>query len=291
MSTAMKQKKLSPAALDALATAVVENNIIRIPSQLDRPVYVEVNKALESLGGKWSRKVLGHVFDRKDDLRGVLASVLQAQGYVDKKKELQQFFTPAALADLLVKLADVRPGHRVLEPSAGIGHIVDAVRRAQPSAKTVAVEVDPEHTRALNRMLNHDMGALTALIERDFLTIRPGGISTVFMENPRFEFDRVIMNPPFAKGQGIEHVMHAWKFLAPGGRLAAILDAGVSFRGQTRDYEFRHFVKEHSHAGLFTRAGLIPTLYEGAPFYEVPARTFAESGTNVSTVIVVLEKP
>ena len=43
-------------------------------------------------------------------------------------------------------------------------------------------------------------------------------------------FDRVVMNPPFCRGRDLDHVRHALRFVAPGGRLVAIMSAGVAFR-------------------------------------------------------------
>ena len=39
-------------------------------------------------------------------------------------------------------------------------------------------------------------------------------------------FDRIVMNPPFANGDDIKHIMHALKMLKPGGRLVAICANG-----------------------------------------------------------------
>ena len=54
-----------------------------------------------------------------------------------------QFFpTPPDLAARVVELADIRPGHTVLEPSAGTWNLVRAVREAAPAATITAVEVN-----------------------------------------------------------------------------------------------------------------------------------------------------
>ena len=42
--------------------------------QLDRALYVKVNKALEAMGGKWNRKAGGHIFseDPRPQVEGLL---------------------------------------------------------------------------------------------------------------------------------------------------------------------------------------------------------------------------
>jgi 16S rRNA G1207 methylase RsmC len=81
------------------------------------------------------------------------------------------------------------------------------------------------------------------------------------------------MNPPFSKGQDIQHVTHALGFLKPGGRLVAIMGAGVTFRQDKRATEFRELVQ--------AMGGTIARLPEGS---------FKSSGTMVNTVIVVIDK-
>ena len=60
--------------------------------------------------------------------------------------------------------------------------------------------------------------------------------------------------------------------LKPGGKLASVMSAGVTFRDDKLGKYFRDFVYTHS--------GQIIPLPEGS---------FEESGTNVNTVIVTME--
>ncbi len=117
----------------------------------------------------------------------------------------QLFQTPAENARRLVEVADVREGMRVLEPSAGLGRILDEL----PTCEVVAVEM----AAACAGELFRQQRAGVALLQRDFLTCRPEELGT---------FDRVVMNPPFHLRSDIRHIEHARKFLRPGGVLAAI---------------------------------------------------------------------
>ena len=81
------------------------------------------------------------------------------------------------------------------------------------------------------------------------------------------------MNPPFEGGQDMQHVRHAFGFLADGGHLVAIMGAGVSFRSDRRYSEFRGWVDDM-----------------GGEFQDIPAGTFKESGTGVASVMLTLRK-
>ena len=79
------------------------------------------------------------------------------------------------------------------------------------------------------------------------------------------------MNPPFAKGADVRHVMHAIKFVKSGGRLVAIMSAGVPGRRDKATVAFR--AKLEAAGGWFT---------------DVPEGAFKASGTDVRTVIAVI---
>lgn len=90
------------------------------------------------------------------------------------------------------------------------------------------------------------------------------------MTFPTSKFDRVVMNPPFSRGQDVEHVRHALSLLAPGGLLVSVMSNGVTFRQDRRYADFRRDFSPE-----------ITPLPEGS---------FKTSGTNVSTVVVRIRK-
>jgi protein-L-isoaspartate O-methyltransferase len=117
------------------------------------------------------------------------------------------FPTPPEIARQVVELADIQPGQRVLEPSAGTGSLLEAL----PDVPIVAVEINGQLAEALQRRFTG------AEIHRcDFLT----------MNCELGEFDRIVMNPPFDHGSDLEHIRHAYAKLKPGGRLVAICANG-----------------------------------------------------------------
>lgn len=119
------------------------------------------------------------------------------------------FVTPAAVAAQMVAALDVRDGHRVLEPSAGTGALIDAVLAVAPGADITAVE---QHADLAMRLQDRGLSRVACA---DFLT---------WVSAPKY--DRIIMNPPFDRGLDIEHIRCALALLAPGGRLVALCAAG-----------------------------------------------------------------
>jgi tRNA1(Val) A37 N6-methylase TrmN6 len=112
----------------------------------------------------------------------------------------QLFPTPRALAERVAKIADVKPGHRVLEPSAGTGALLGAIGGRMfahnPEAGAVsAVEIN----QSLADRLRQEF-PLTHVICDDFLKCN-GDLGA---------FDRIVMNPPFANADDIKHIKHAF---------------------------------------------------------------------------------
>lgn len=193
--------------------------------------------------------------DPANDSFQVMPDVLRAGG-VKVTVAAQLFPTPRDLAARVVEEARLRPGDRILEPSAGTGRLIDAAL-ASPweGGELVAVEKNP----ALASALLAKYEGTVKVRHADFLECN-GELG---------DFSVVVMNPPFGDQADVRHVMHATKFLRPGGRLVAIMSAGVTFRSDRMSTEFRAFVE--------SRGGTIE---------ELPADSFKESGTKVNAVLV-----
>ena len=114
------------------------------------------------------------------------------------------FPTPPEVARRIVELADIQPGQRVLEPSAGTGSLLDAL----PDTPTVAVEINGQLAEALQRRFSG-----VNIHHADFLSLNGELLG---------KFDRIVMNPPFFRGSDLDHIRHAFAKLKPGGRLVAI---------------------------------------------------------------------
>lgn len=157
----------------------------------------------------------------------------------------QLFPTPPELAQRMVELAELQICHRILEPSAGTGNILKAIDIHANKGGIVAVEINQELCRHLNI---EDVQNLC----RDFLSCN-GELG---------QFDRILMNPPFANGQDIAHINHALHMLKPGGRLVAICANGPRQQEQ-----------------------LMPLADE---WIDLEPGTFKEQGTNVNTALLII---
>jgi protein-L-isoaspartate O-methyltransferase len=201
-----------------------------------------------------------------------LALKEQAKQGVEVVAVDQLFITPLALAERVIEAADIQPGQRVLEPSAGMGNLLvplDRALAAQNSASgeatpgaadKVAVEINPKLVECLLRL-----GVFGLHVHQgDFLHCN-GDLG---------KFDRVVMNPPFVDQADIDHVTHALNFLKPGGKLVAIMSAGASFRQDRKASNFRALIE-----GL------------GGTMSELPEDSFKQLGTNVRTVLVEVRAP
>jgi predicted RNA methylase len=222
---------------------------------LDRQAYVKVNKVLELAGGKWNRSSRAHVFP--DSAEDALEGVIQTGEITDAKKEFQFFETTAPVVNRILHAAQLDATSRVLEPSAGNGAI--ALRAAEVAKEVVCIELNDVCVKALkgiapDNVLVHHSG--------DFLDATP---------LPRFS--HVLMNPPFSKAQDAKHIVRAFDWLEPGGRLVAVASAGVTFRKDRAYQELRDLVAR--------QGGTVEPLPEGS---------FAASGTMVNTVLIVLDK-
>lgn len=241
-----------------LRAAKIEGNTLFLRGQLSRDMYQAVNKAIELLGGKWNRKAQGHVFPGNP--KEMLDTVL-SDGKIkieNKKKKFQLFETPIEIAEKLVSMTFINNESRILEPSAGTGRIADAIMNLTGASlrQLHFCEIQPELSNELSRKGYTKVGD-------DFLQFFPLD-----------KYSIIIMNPPFTNGQDIDHVMHAYTHcLAEGGELVAIISPSFQFREQKKFSRFREFVKE-----------------TGAELQELHGGAFKESGTNIKTVIVKINK-
>jgi type I restriction-modification system DNA methylase subunit len=238
--------------LDVLSNAEIVGSFLKLTGKLDRPLYVATNKVLEAAGGKWNRKAQAHVFE--GDAGEIMEQIILTGKVTNKKQELGFFPTPPAIVARMIEAAEINNGDTILEPSAGDGAILRGIRAMFPLNHLTAVEIDAKRTE------------LSALAD----TVRYGDFLSY---NWPDKFDRVLMNPPFAKQADLLHVNHALTLLKPGGRLVSIMAAGVTFRTNRLTSSFRQFLTDHN--------GTIEAL---------PENSFAESGTGINTVMVTLDK-
>lgn len=237
-----------------LQTVKIIGNKVFLPSSLARADYQKIDAILQALGGKWSKKEKSHVFDEKDPEEEI-ACFLET-GKLDKPNNFGFFPTPKELAQQLVDKLQLTERDKVLEPEAGIGNLALLAADVVGVDNVTCYELQSKHCATL-RKLGFDP------IESDFLSV-----------TPTRRFTAVVMNPPFEKQQDIDHVMHACKFLAPGGRLGAIMSASLLFRSNKKTVAFNEFLRSM-----------------GAVISENQPDAFKSSGTMARTVSITLTWP
>lgn len=246
--------KITQEVMLVLDECRVDGGKLYLPErQLDRKLYVAVDKVLKLLGGKWNRKERAHLFGQP--IREKFDAVILTGEICDLQKELQFFETPVEVVEEL--LAGIPQGATVLEPSAGKGAIVRGL--LDRGYEVVACEQHDPFRDTLRDFQNS--GKFSMMEERDFLTVNP---------DDYVPFDAVVANPPFTGQQDVDHVSHMIDFLKKGGRLATVMSNGVTFRQTKKTLALIEKLNEME-------------MFEITP---LPEGAFKASGTNVNTVLV-----
>lgn len=146
-----------------------------------------------------------------------------------RNAKIDGFFpTPKDIINQMIDAADIETGHKILEPSAGIGSIVDEL----PNGSDITCcELRPSLCNILS-MKGY------GVVSGDF-------IERFSMTTEAEQFDRVIMNPPFERKLAAQHINHAFKLLKPGGRIVALIPPnhvdGIEFDFDTVNVESGSF--------------------------------------------------
>jgi GGDEF domain-containing protein/phospholipid N-methyltransferase len=186
--------------------------------------------------------------------KGTASKISQLEADVQFQKLPGYFPTPKPVVEKMLNEADIQPGDKVLEPSAGKGNIADLIREREPEAHLSTIEQQSK-LRQILELKGHELAG------------------SDFLEHDG-KYDKIVMNPPFENGQDIEHVQRAFGMLKPGGKLVAIMSESPFFRSDRKGQAFRDWLEEHN--------GTSEKLEPGA---------FKESGTGVNARMVVIEKP
>lgn len=143
---------------------------------------------------------------------------------------IEGFFpTPPAVCGRMRDLLGAALGMRVLEPSAGKGDLAEAVRGLGIDVRCIEINF-----------------TLRGILEaKGFDVVGCDFVEWVATQKlwPTLNYDRIVMNPPFERGQDAEHVMLAYAVLAAGGRLVSIVSDGPFFREDSRSQDFRQWLE------------------------------------------------
>ena len=202
--------KISNDVANVLANSKVEADKLYLPiGQLDRKLYMAVDKCLKALGGKWNRTAKAHLF--KTDVGAIIEEVVLSGEYTDQKKEYQFFETPAGIVEELLRLANIQPGETVLEPSAGKARIASMIENCH------CVELNPEN--------------------REYLINSGYNVVGDNFMNFSDKYDVIIANPPFTRQQDIDHINHMIDIAKR--KVVSIASTSVMFRDNKKSVAFR----------------------------------------------------
>lgn len=190
------------------------------------------------------------------------------------KDAFQQFSTPPHYAYACSWLANLKPGDKVLEPSAGTGSL--AVHATNAGAEVYANELDEARAQFLRDELGDDH-VFTENAEQ-IGGILPGrGVPKV---------DAVIMNPPFSQTAGrmgdrkelmtaANHIAEAGMMLKDDGRLVAIVGRGMSPEAS----RYKNWFDQMEKDGFDLRANVL-----------VDGDVYKKYGTHFDSRVLVFDK-
>ena len=242
-------------AEEILKRCTLENNVLKLPCEkFNKKSYADAKKWIEEAGGNWTGgKIQGFTFPFNASR---VFAILKEGRRCNIYQEFQFFETPEDVADWLVMIAGgIHESDTVLEPSAGRGALVNAIRRSCPSITVDCFELMPENTEILQKIPG------VRILGADFTQSRPG------------QYTKIIANPPFSKNQDIDHLRKMYDLLQEGGTLAAITSTHWEISEEKKCKEFRDWLEE-----------------VGGMKYEIEEGVFKESGTQIKTLAVVIKK-
>ena len=191
----------------------------------------------------------------------------------EEQVRLQQFSTPLPLAYAAVQAATIRPGDRVLEPSAGTGLLAVMAHCALGAGVAGALH--------LNELAATRAGLLGGLFAGAAVTRHNAEAIADYL--PGVSPTVVLMNPPFSASPNVarrrhdadlRHLRSACSMLPPGGRLVAITSANC-------------LPDDTAWTGAFRR--LDPP---ACPVFSIAidGRAYARHGTSFDTRLTVLDR-
>jgi len=162
----------------------------------------------EGKGGKERDKAANEALTEYDRAKAFYYGTQKKNSKTKAQEGADYFATPEPVGLKMVELADIRPGEKVLEPSAGHGAIA---RWFPEGADKTAIEPSSFLRPRLAMVFD---GAINSGDFEDLNTIN--------------KYDAIVMNPPFgtAGKTAIDHMAKASKHLNDGGRIVALIPVG-----------------------------------------------------------------
>lgn len=233
------------------------------PGKLKRALRIGLKMPSDNMFFKDAIKELSEIVFSQEEIK---ARKLKEELVKIRSANIPGFFpTPDELIDKMIEYAEIEHFNKILEPSAGLGNILDKIK---------------EHGYDVDMFAVEQQYSLFKILElKGYENIACGDILTdpVINDPERTDliFDRILMNPPFEKSQDIDHVLHCYnKFLKKDGILVSIMSAGVMTNTAKKFEEFRSFIQEKG----------AQVIINGQMFKD------AFNSTGVSTITLIIKK-
>lgn len=180
---------------------------------------------------------------------------MKVRGRRDQREGNDWYATPEPLGFKMVQWAGARPNERVLEPSAGDG----AIARYFPENVAITM-VEPSNDLGTRAQLRAPTATLQTSTFEDYHIVNKHHV--------------IVMNPPYFRNGGVEHLAKAARHLRDGGRIVALIQAGPNADKHWEKWWNSDDAKE----------------FNWTADIALPAVAFERAGTNVMTRIVILDR-
>ncbi|WP_162816126.1 DUF4942 domain-containing protein [Escherichia coli] len=208
-------------------------------SGLQKSQVEELERTLSFIGGVQENKHWQFPYEIGHTLNTIVAT-----GVIPDTKSHQFYPTPRLIAEYVARAIELKPGEKLLEPEAGRGDLLACID-ANPEDVT-CIEVAPLFADIL-------LGkGYTNTVCCDFMKWSE--------DNAGYQFDKIVMNPPYSLGRHREHTLAALGHLKVGGRLVAVLpgDAPILNWMTLDNYVY---AKGKSFTNVFEDTGITVSVY------------------------------
>jgi hypothetical protein len=152
-------------------------------------------------------------------------------------------------------VADIQDGHKVLEPSAGVGLLAEGILKHNPNIDLDCIELNSQCKDALR--------------EKGFNVIW----SNFLDFKPKCLYDRVIGAPNFKDNVDCQHVMKMYDCVKSGGKVISIMSPYWMTGDSELQIKFRKWLEDKSYTITM-----------------LPDNSYMEDGNTVPTILINLEK-
>ncbi len=170
--------------------------------------------------------------------------------------------TPDEVVNKMLKMACVSYVDSVLEPSAGEGKIVDAIRAMYPEKKDITcIE------------LNRDKAKV--LFAKGYDGVMADFLETKYFDDFGLLFDKIVAAPPFKDNVDIRHIVKMHTLLSPNGGscLVSLTSPYWTVNNEVHQRQFRLWLEDKTYEMVM-----------------LPDDSFMEKGRTVPTAIIKIWK-